>query len=327
MSEKISLVMGASGFLGSHIIKQLSAQNQPVRAFVRESSNTQTIDDLNISTYRGDIMDPASLRQAISECDVIYYCIVDTRAWLKDTSPLFRTNVDGLRNVLEVAAEVGVDKFIYTSSIVTIGLNPSGIATEKDDFNWVNKAPAYVRCRVDAENLMFEFCNNRGLPGIAMCVANTYGPGDSQPTPHGALIKNVALEETSLPIDCCNPIVDIRDAAQAMILAADKGAVGERYIISAEHLNQITLFGYAADAAGVKHPRLKLSIPVVYIIALVAQTVNKLFGKRTALNTESILLSHIFNEMDCSKARQQLGWQPRPMKQSIEDAVAFYLAE
>lgn len=325
MATGLSLVMGANGFLGSHITKQLLAQQQPVKAFVRASSDTRSIDDLDIARCHGDIMDKNSLREAFKDVDIIYYCIVDTRAWLKDTSPLYRTNIDGLRNVLDIAIELKIKKFVFTSSIVTIGLNPSGIATEKDSFNWYDKAPDYVRCRVQAENMVFEYYQEKGLPAVALCVANTYGPGDIQPTPHGELIKNVAWEKTSLPIDCHNPVVDIRDAAIAMLLAAEKGSNGERYIIAAEHAHQISLFNHAAEVAGVKPPKLNLSIRALYIIALTAQTFNKLRGIRTSLNTESVLLSHIFNEMDCSKAKNELGWKPRPIKESIHDAVKFYL--
>ncbi len=325
MQNKRALVMGASGFLGSHICKQLVAAGVETCAFVRETSNTSTIDALGLETFYGDVMAPETLRPALASCDVVFYCIVDTRAWLKDTSPLWRTNIDGLRNVLDAAVESDIERFIFTSSIVTIGLNESGVATEADSFNWASKAPDYVLCRTQAEDMVFDYCRQRQLPAIALCVANTYGPGDIQPTPHGGLIKAVALEQTSLPIDCENPVVDIRDAAQAMILAADRGRVGERYIIAAEHANQVELFWYAAQVAGVKPPKFKLSVRAIWTLAFVVENILKLFGKRIALNTESVLLSHVFNEMDCSKAREELGWEPRPIKESIHDAVHFYL--
>ncbi len=326
MADNRALVMGANGFLGSHITQQLVEAGQPVTAFVRANSDTRSIDALDVPRVHGDIMDKDSLRAALQAIDVVYYCIVDTRAWLKDTSPLYRTNIDGLRNVLDVATELSVKKFVFTSSIVTIGLNPKGIVTEEDEFNWYDKAPDYVRCRAQAERMVFEYHKKHQLPAVALCVANTYGPGDIQPTPHGALIRNVAYEETSLPIDCHNPVVDIRDAATAMILASEKGRDGERYIIASDHAHQITLFNHAADVAGVPRPKLNLSIRQLYVIAFIAQTFNKLRGIRTSLNIESVLLSHIFCEMDCSKAKTELGWQPRPIKESISDAVEFYLA-
>ena len=326
MSETVSLVMGANGFLGSHVARQLVAANQPTKVFIRSTADTRSVDDLALPEFYGDVMDRDSLRAALQECDIIYYCIVDTRAWLKDTSPLFETNIDGLKNVLAVAVEVGVKKFIFTSSIVTIGIQDQGLVNEENLFNWYDKAPAYVRCRAQAEKMVLDCAEQKGLDAVAMCIANTYGPGDIQPTPHGELIKNVVFEKTSLPIDAANPVVDIRDAATAMILASSKGRKGERYIVVAEHINQIELFAHAADMAGVPKPKLKLSIPVVYTIAFIAEMALKLVGKRTSLNRESILLTSIFNEMDSSKAKKELGWHPRSIKESIADAVKFYLA-
>ena len=126
-----------------------------------------------------------------------------------------------------------------------------------------------MRCRAQAEKMVLDCSEQKGLDAVAMCIANTYEPGDIQPTPHGELIKNVVFEKTSLPIDAANPVVDIRDAATAMILASSKGRKGERYIVVAEHINQIELFAHAADMAGVPKPKLKLSIPVVYTLSLI----------------------------------------------------------
>ncbi len=99
MSEPVSLVMGANGFLGSHVARQLVAANQPTKAFIRSTADTRSIDDLALPKFYGDVMDKDSLRAALQDCDIIYYCIVDTRAWLKDTSPLFETNIDYLPDV------------------------------------------------------------------------------------------------------------------------------------------------------------------------------------------------------------------------------------
>ncbi|MBV9721472.1 MAG: NAD-dependent epimerase/dehydratase family protein, partial [Mycobacterium sp.] len=99
------LVIGANGFLGSHVTRQLVATGADVRAMVRPTANTRSIDDLQVTRFHGDLFDTATVRQAMSGCDEVYYCVVDTRAWLQDPSPLIRTNVDGLHNVLDVAIE------------------------------------------------------------------------------------------------------------------------------------------------------------------------------------------------------------------------------
>lgn len=327
MSGYGALVLGASGFLGSHVVKQLAARGDDVRVMVRRTSNTESIKDLDLISYYGDVMDRASLVHAMQGCDTVYYCVVDTRAWLKDTGPLWETNIEGLRNAMDAALDAGVRRFVFTSTLATIGLADGRKATEEDAFNWGEIAPEYVVCRVEAENLLMEYCRDKGLPGMAMCVANTYGPDDYQPTPHGELIKNVALGKMPITIESSWPVVDIRDAADCLILAAEKGQTGERYIVASGYASQEDMYKYVASLGGVKPPGIKLSAKVAGFMAAVTEKVAALFGKKPKFNTDAVLLMHIFPDMDSTKAREQLGWKPRPFKDTLNDAVEFYLAE
>src|SRR6266568_4702236 len=115
MTRSRKLVIGASGFLGSHVTRHLASEGADVRVMVRPTSSTRAIDDLGVERHYGDIHDEAALRRAMSGCDVIYYCVVDARMWLRDPAPLFRTNVEGLRHVLDAAVAAGPDKFVFTS--------------------------------------------------------------------------------------------------------------------------------------------------------------------------------------------------------------------
>ena len=153
-----ALVMGASGFLGSHVAKELAAAGRPVRIMVRASSDTRAIDHLEMERVIGDIDDGDAIATAMKGCDTVFYCIVDTRAWLRDTTPLYKTNVDCLRTVMDVALREGIQRFVFTSTFGTIGINPSGISTEEDAFNWWDKAPHYIKCRVQAEKLFLDYC-------------------------------------------------------------------------------------------------------------------------------------------------------------------------
>lgn len=175
------LVIGANGFLGSHVTRQLVADCAPqkgeVRAMVRPAANTRSIDDLPLTRFHGDVFDTATVAEAMAGCDDVYYCVVDTRAWLRDPSPLFRTNVAGLRNVLDVATDASLRRFVFTSSYATVGRRRGHVATEEDRVD-TRKVTPYVRSRVAAEDLVLQYAHDAGLPAVAMCVSTTYGGGE-----------------------------------------------------------------------------------------------------------------------------------------------------
>jgi nucleoside-diphosphate-sugar epimerase len=155
MTGAKKLVMGASGFLGSHVTRQLVERGDDVRVILRRTSSTKAIEDLDVEYHYGDIFDDAAVRAAMAGCDDVFYCVVDTRAWLRDPTPLFRTNVEGLRHVLDAAVDADLRRFVFTSTIGTIGIPAERRpATEEDELNWADKAGAYVRSRVEAENLV-----------------------------------------------------------------------------------------------------------------------------------------------------------------------------
>ena len=190
MSAK--LVIGANGFLGSHVTRQLVADGREVRVMVRPNANTIGIDDLRVTRLVGDIWDNDTLRDAMRGVDDVYYCVVDTRGWLRDPAPLFRTNVDGTRNVLDVAKAADLRKFVFTSSYVTVGRRRGHRASE-DDLIVDRGLTPYVRSRVQAENIVLQYAKEHGLPAVAMCVSTTYGSGDWGRTPHGAIIAGAAF--------------------------------------------------------------------------------------------------------------------------------------
>ncbi|HYJ54469.1 MAG TPA: NAD-dependent epimerase/dehydratase family protein, partial [Mycobacterium sp.] len=256
-----ALVIGANGFLGSHVTRQLVADGLDVRVMVRNGANTLGIDDLTVTRFVGDIWNSEVLREAMTGCDIVYYCVVDTRGWLRDPAPLFRTNVEGTRNVLDVAVEPAVaeqlSKFVFTSSYVTVGRKRGRVATESDiisDVSGTTLTP-YVRSRVQAENLVMDYARDRGLPAVAVCVSTTYGAGDWGRTPHGAIIAGTAFGKLPFVMGGIElEAVGIDDAARALLLAAKKGRVGERYLISETMISNAEVVRIAADAAGVAAP-------------------------------------------------------------------------
>jgi dihydroflavonol-4-reductase len=248
--------------------------------------------------------------------------VVDTRAWLKDPAPLRVTNVEGLRNVLDAALDVGVERFIYTSTFMTLGLNPTGVATEADAFNWSDQASEYVRVRVEAENLFLDYCK-RGLPGIACNVAMTYGAEDLQPTPHGWMIT-LAIRGLLPAWDAKFSAVGIQDAANAMVLAEKYGRLGERYLITDRTLSLKQIWSIAAKAAGLRFPVLILPMWVMYLGCWLSERGTWLLGRETKIALKSLRLTRIIQDFDNSKARNELHWNPRPVEESIAEAGRWF---
>lgn len=324
------LVIGASGFLGSHVVRRLVGAGDDVRVLVRATSDTRAIDDLDVARVVGELTDAEAVRAAITGCDAVFYCAVDTRAWLTDPSPLYRTNVDALRAVLDVAVDADLRSFVFTSTAATIGSAAPRAerraATEADDFDWGHTAPEYVRSRVAAENLVLEYARERGLPAVAMCVSNTYGADDWQPTPHGSFVAGAALGKLPFTVRGCRAeSVGIEDAADALILAADRGRSGERYIVSESFIDLGDIISTASAAAGRRAPRLVLHRPVLYLCGAVGSLLAKITGTPRQLTISSVRLMHYMPPMDHDKATRELGWRPAPVSEAVEAGARFWV--
>ncbi|OBG12624.1 NAD-dependent dehydratase [Mycolicibacterium celeriflavum] len=330
------LVIGANGFLGSHVTRLLVADGHDVRAMVRPNANTTGIDDLAVERFHGDIWDDDTLRAAMTGVDDVYYCVVDTRGWLKDPAPLFHTNVDGTRNVLEIAKDMNLHRFVYTSSYVTVGRRRGHVATEDDAIvDGGEMAPTfrlrgltpYVRSRVQAETLVLQYAREHGLPAVAMCVSTTYGSGDWGRTPHGAIIAGAAFGKLPFVMGGIElEAVGVDDAARAMILAAERGRVDERYLISEKMISNAEVVRIAAEAAGMPAPTKSIPLPLSYAMATLGSVKARLTGTDEKLSLESLRLMRAEAPVDCSKARRELGWAPRPVEESIQEAAQFWAA-
>ncbi|MDH6195453.1 dihydroflavonol-4-reductase [Mycobacterium frederiksbergense] len=321
------LVIGASGFLGSHVTRKLVERREDVRVLIRATSSTRGIDDLDVQRFYGDIFDPESVRAAMAGCDVVYYCVVDARAWLRDPAPLWRTNIEGLQQVLDVAVEADLSKFVFTSSIATIGIPESGCATEDLPNNWLDEGGDYVHTRVLAEQMVLRYAREHGLPAVAMCVSNTYGAGDWLPTPHGRLVAAAVRGKLPFYVNgAAAETVGIADAADALILAGERGRVGERYIVSERFMSAQQIYRAACAAVDVKPPRRGVPIRLLAGAAAVVEPVARLRGRENQLSPLTVRLMRVMAPMDHGKAVRELGWQPRPTPESIAEAARFFVS-
>jgi dihydroflavonol-4-reductase len=317
------LVIGASGFLGSHVTRQLVDAGADVRVMLRRTSSTKAIDDLDVERCYGDVFDDDALRAAMAGCDLVYYCVVDARMWLRDPEPLFRTNVEGLRHVLDAALDANLIKFVFTSTIGALAISDSRVVTEDDPHNW-DQGGAYIEARVAAEKMVMSYAHDKGLPAVAMCVANTYGPRDWGPTPHGSLLAQVATGRFPFYLDYSAEMVGIEDAARAMLLAAEHGRSGERYIISDRYMSVRELHDIAATAVGRRPPRIGIPMPVLRAGARINDALARLLRRDLQFAHAGIQMAELMSPLDHSKAERELGWTPEPVEDSIRKAAVWF---
>ncbi|MDV3127032.1 NAD-dependent epimerase/dehydratase family protein [Mycobacterium sp. 21AC1] len=326
VDRRRALVLGASGNVGAAVTRQLVERGDDVRVLLRRSSSTKGIDGLDVEHCFGDIFDVDAVAAAMADRDVVFYCVVDTRAHLADPAPLFATNVDGLRGVLDIALEVDLERFVFLSTIGTIAIGRDGETVDEDTpFNWAGKGGPYIESRRQAEDLVLRYAIEHGLPAVAMCVSNPYGPPDWQPK-QGALIAMAAFGKTPVYIRGVGAeVVGIDDAAAALVLAATHGRSGERYIVSESYMSQQEMFTVAARAVGASPPRFGVPMALVYAFGWLAGLSNRLFHTDLPMNLTAVRLLALTSPADHGKATRDLGWKPEPTAESIRRAARFYV--
>jgi dihydroflavonol-4-reductase len=321
-----ALVMGASGNVGACVTRQLAGGGADVRVLLRKSSSTRGIDGLDVERRYGDLVDRAAVAAAMADRDVVYYCVVDTRVELRDPAPLFRTNVEALRHVLDVAVRANLQRFVFLSTIGTIAVGRNGETVDEDTpFNWADQAGSYIESRRAAEQLVLSYVADHGLPGVVANVSNPYGPPDWQPR-QGMFVKLAA--QGKLPFylrGVGSEVVGIDDAADGLLLAAQRGRVGQRYIISERYMTQRELVTIAAQAVGARPPRLGLPMAAMYAFAGLSDAAGTLLRKNFPISMQSARLVELTSPASHAKATRELGWRPVPTEDSIRRAAHTYI--
>jgi nucleoside-diphosphate-sugar epimerase len=321
-----ALVMGASGNVGACVTRHLAADGADVRVLLRKSSSTKGIDGLDIERHYGDLFDHAAVSTAMADRDVVYYCVVDTRAELRDPAPLFKTNVEALRHVLDVAVQANLQRFVQLSTIGTIAVGLHGETVDEDTpFNWADQAGGYIESRRAAEDLVLSYVADHGLPAVVANVSNPYGPPDWQPR-QGMFVKLAAQGKLPFYVrGVGSEVVGIDDVADALLLAAEKGRVGERYIISERYMSQRELVTTAAQAVGSRPPRLGIPMSVIYGLGWVNDALGALLRKDFPMSRQSARLVQLTSPASHAKATRELGWHPTPTEDAIRAAAQNYV--
>jgi len=320
----MDLVTGGTGFVGAHVVRALLARGRQVRCLVRGSSRRDNLEGLPVELAVGDLTDLGSLKEAAQGAERVFHVAADYRLYTKDPSELQARNVGGTDNVLRAAAEEGVSKVVYTSSVGALGLKHDG--SSADEMTPVAREAVvgnYKRSKYDAERVAEEWAR-RGLPVVIVNPSTPVGELDIKPTPTGQVIVDFLNRKMPAYVATGMNLVDVRDVAEGHLLAADRGTTGEKYILGNRNLTLLEVFQALSRLTGIPAPRVRLPHWVPMGAAYVDTAVSTLRGRDPRVSVESVRMSRHLMFFDAGKAVRELGLPQTPVEEPLARAVAWF---
>jgi dihydroflavonol-4-reductase len=318
------LVTGATGFLGSHIARKLVEKGNDVKILLRKSSRTANIDNIEAERVYGDVTDLDSLKSAIKGCDTLFHTAGLVSFRKKDHQKMQDINVGGVVNAMKAALDAGVGKVVYTSSVAAVGVDPAGgIANEQTEFTLESEGIPYLNTKYHGELESLKFVE-QGLPLVIVNPSVVVGPGDIYLS-STAFIQWYCKKKFPGYMDGTMNIVDVEDVAEGHLLAAEKGKVGERYILGNTNLTINELFDMLQRLTGV--PRPKMKIPYTFALVsgyLVERILGISFPNYSTMDVDSVKLSKYKWYVDSSKAEKELGYKKSNIEQSVKKTVDWF---
>ena len=317
---KPTLVTGASGFVGWHVARVLLERGHKVRALLRENSR---VPELDVERVTGDLRDAESLRRAAGGCGVVYHVAADYRLWSKNPREIYRSNVDGTRNMLEAARFAGAERFVYTSTVGCIGIPAEGFGDESRQVTLDDMAGAYKKSKFLAEQAVLESAA-AGMPVVIVNPTAPMGDHDFKPTPTGQIVLDFLRGAMPVYIDTGLNVVHVRDAALGHLLACEKGRPGERYILGSENLTLAQILKELAEITGRKPPTVELPWFAAYTAGVVTTAWAHLTGTVPRVPIEAVRMAKTKMWVSHAKAARELGFTPGPARQALADSVAWF---
>jgi dihydroflavonol-4-reductase len=319
-----ALVTGASGFVGAAVVRALLAAGWQVRALLRQQSNRRNLEGLAVEPALGELADSAALERALGGCEALFHVAADYRLWTPDPQVLYRSNVEGTRNIIDAARRSGIKRIVYTSSVATIGLRSDGRPSDEGDGARLEEMIGhYKRSKYLAEQWVCEAARGGG-PIVIVNPSTPIGPGDVKPTPTGRLVLDAATGRMPAYVDTGLNIVHVDDVAAGHLLAYQHGRVGERYILGGQDVTLQQILAQIAGIVGRKPPWLRLPYAAVLPIAYVSEAFARLTGRSGRVTLDGVRMSRKRMFFSSAKAVRELGYRWRPPLEAFGDAIAWF---
>jgi dihydroflavonol-4-reductase len=313
---EVTLVTGVAGFLGSAVARALAASGRSVRGVVRASSPRENLADFPGELVEADLRHPAAVRAAMAGVVELFHVAADYRLWARDPEEIVRNNLAMTEAVMTAALDAGVRRIVYTSSVATLLPDPAGPADETRAARPEQATGAYKRSMI-AE---------AGLPAVIVNPSTPIGPRDVRPTPTGRIVVEAANGKMPAFVDSGLNLVHVDDVARGHILAADKGTIGERYILGGQDVSLGAMLGEIARIVGRKPPTVELPVAPLFPLAWLAELGGKLTGKEPFLTLDSLRMARHHMFYTSAKAERELGYTARPYAEALQDAIEWFRA-
>jgi dihydroflavonol-4-reductase len=320
-----TLITGAAGFLGSHLTRQLVARGERVRVLMRPSSNNRAISDLSLEYVTGDLRDASSLERAMNGAKRVFHVAADYRLWAKRPQDIYDSNVGGTKNLLAAAKTAGIEQLIYTGTVATIAVDRLELPNEFTDAKLEEMVGHYKRSKWMAEKEVLRAAKG-GLPVIIAMPTTPVGPWDWKPTPTGKIILDFLNGKLPGYVETGLNFVGVEECAAGHLLAAERGKIGERYLLGAENLTLKRLLDMLAGMTGLRAPSMKIPHAMALGVAYVETAFSRLIGREPQIPVEGVKIAQHKMFVDCSRAKRELGFQPGPVGAALERAVRWYQA-
>ncbi len=325
-NEDFAFVTGATGFVGSAVVRALLAAGFGVRALVRRPSPRTNLDGLGVETVEGDMRDRGAVLPATEGARYVFHVAADYRLWAPDPEEILRANVEGTRIVMEAAQTAGAERIVYTSSVAT--LKPCADGSPADETMPLSESEAigaYKRSKIAAERLV-EGMIGKGLPAVIVNPSTPVGPRDRRPTPTGRMIVEAASGRIPAFVDTGLDLVHVDDVAAGHVGALQHGRIGERYILGGQNMTLAELLGTIARLTGRPPPRIRLPRGPLYPLAFAAEAMARVTKREPLLTVDGLRMSKHFMFFSSAKAERELHYRPRPAEEGIRDAVDWFRA-
>jgi dihydroflavonol-4-reductase len=319
-----TLVTGASGFVGSHVARQLVSAGQSVRVLVRRGSNLAALGGLHLECFEGDLRDISSLERAMLGVRRVYHVAADYRLWTPRPEEIYETNVEGTRRLLAAAKNAGVERIVYTSTVATIAVPRHGTLPNEDTRATVDEMIGhYKRSKFLAEQVAVEAAA-AGVPVVIVNPTAPVGPWDWKPTPTGRIILDFLKGKMPAYVDTGLNVAAVEDIAAGHLLAAEKGRIGERYILGARNMTLKQILDALSAITGRPAPRVRLPHAIALAAGYADELFSRLAGREPQIPVEGVKMSRHRMFVESDKAARELGYKPTSVEAALERAVRWY---